>query len=114
MSVLGGLFLSARAVCGGNLFCGGTLVFRIMIVLGEVVKSYLIFPFRGLLLCEWVYMDTLSVAIVIISLLVCVLSLIRRESELRCERRIGNPWHNLELIILLVVIMCVLCFCSVG
>lgn len=85
MRVLAGLILSTGAVCSSNLFCGGTLVLRIIIVLGEVVKSYMSFPFSGMLFCEWVYIDTLRVAIVIIRVIVCVLSLIRSESELRCE-----------------------------
>lgn len=114
MRVLVGLLLSTGAVCGRNLFCGGALVLRIMIVLGEVAKRYISFPFGGVLFCDWVYIDTLGVAMVIMRIIVCVLSLIRSESELRCESSTGDSWQNLELMILLVVVMCILCFCSVG
>lgn len=60
------------------------------------------------------YIDTLGVAMVIMRMIVCLLSLIRSESELRCETPIRSSWQNLELMILLVVLMCILCFCSVG
>lgn len=52
MRVLTGFILSTGVVCSRNLFCGGTLVLRIMIILGEVAKRYMSFPFSGLLLCE--------------------------------------------------------------
>lgn len=113
--VLGVLFglVSSVACSVGFIFNGSWAVFRLAILIVNVICSYLLRPLNGALLDVLVYIDVRSFIIIIISFLVGLLSLVCSCKDI-ChkvcvKRRVSE---RIEWVIIGVVCICVMFFLS--
>jgi hypothetical protein len=70
----------------------------------------MVFPLVGYFNCKWGFIDRLMVVMVFIRILVCLISLICRESELYSELSFRRSIDGLELAIVTRIFSCIITF----
>lgn len=108
MRFLGGFFCSVVGGCVVRIG-GGALILRLSFVFIEFLMSCSSRTLRGVLMREYLYLDSAGFIIVVMSILVGMLSILCSQKDVNYERRSsgGRFFNQIEVVILLVVVICI-------